>query len=94
MYLQVKFIFSRQTAPILIPAAALVVSSAGAQQVAIPDGQRRVQYRPVQLGRDFGAEIEVMDGLKAGETVIVHPGDALQAGTVVEPIPLPTTHGT
>jgi RND family efflux transporter MFP subunit len=94
MYLQVKFIFSRQTAPILIPAAALVVATSGAQQVAVPDEQHRVQYRTVQLGRDFGAEIEVMGGLKAGETVIVHPGDALQAGTVVEPIPLPTTHGS
>jgi RND family efflux transporter MFP subunit len=94
MFLQVKFIFGRQTAPILIPAAALVVSSTGAQQVAVPDGQHRVQYRTVQLGRDFGADIEVMSGLKAGETVIVHPGDALQAGTLVDPIPLPTTHGT
>jgi RND family efflux transporter MFP subunit len=94
MYLQVKFIFSRQMAPILIPAAALVVSSTGAQQVAVPDEQHRVQYRTVQLGRDFGAEIEVMSGLRAGETIIVHPGDALQAGTAVDPIPLPTSHGS
>jgi RND family efflux transporter MFP subunit len=94
MYLQVKFIFSRQTAPILIPAEALVVTSTGAQEVAVPDEQHRVKYLTVQLGRDFGADIEVMGGLKAGETVIVHPGDALQAGTVVEPIPLPTVHGS
>jgi RND family efflux transporter MFP subunit len=94
MYLQVKFIFSRQSAPILIPAAALVVTSTGAQQVAVPDEQHRVQYRTVQLGRDFGAEIEVMGGLKAGETVIVHPGDALPAGTVVQPIPMPTNSGS
>jgi len=41
MYLQVKFIFSRQTAPILIPAEALVVTSTGAQQVAVADEQHR-----------------------------------------------------
>jgi RND family efflux transporter MFP subunit len=94
MYVQVKFIFDRQIPPLMIPAAALVVSSTGAQQVAIPDEEHHVQYRTVQLGRDFGAEIEVLSGLKAGETVIVHPGDALPSGTVVEPTPLSTTPGT
>jgi hypothetical protein len=78
----------------LIHSAALVVSSSGAQQVAIPDQQHRVQYRTVQLGRDFGADIEVMDGLRDGETLIVHPGDALPAGIVVESIPLPTQTGS
>jgi RND family efflux transporter MFP subunit len=94
MYLQVKFIFNRQMAPVLIPGAALVVATNGAQQVAVPDEQHRVKYRTVQLGRDFGADIEVLTGLKDGETVIVHPGDALPAGTVVEPIPLPKTTGS
>jgi RND family efflux transporter MFP subunit len=93
MYVQVKFIFDRHIPPLMIPAAALVVTSTGAQQVAVPDEQNHVQYRTVQLGRDFGAEIEVMAGLKAGETIIVHPGDALAGGTVVQPVELPTTPG-
>src|SRR5207237_1469095 len=71
MYLQVKFVFSREVFPILIPAAALVVTAAGGQQVGVLDDQHRVQYRAVQLGRDFGAEIEVLSGLTAGETVAV-----------------------
>jgi RND family efflux transporter MFP subunit len=94
MYVQVKFIFGRQTPSILLPSAALVVSSSGAQQVAVPDEKHRVQYRTVQLGRDFGADIEVLDGLTDGETVILHPGDALPAGIVVEPVPRPTKSGS
>lgn len=94
MYLQVKFIFSRETPAILIPAAALVVTSNGAHQVAMPDEQHRVKYRMVELGRDFGADIEVLSGLKTGETVIVHAGDALPAGTGVEPVPLPANPAT
>jgi multidrug efflux pump subunit AcrA (membrane-fusion protein) len=47
-----------------------------------------VQYRAVELGRDYGAEIEVIAGLKAGETVVVRPGDDLPEGTAVEPVPL------
>jgi len=89
MYLQVKFVFARQTAPILIPGPALVVTSAGQQQVAVLDDQHRVHYRPVQLGRDFGAEIEVLSGLSVGETIAVHPGDALAEGTVVSPVTVP-----
>jgi RND family efflux transporter MFP subunit len=88
MYLQVKFIFDRDVMPVMIPAAALATRS-GAPRLAVLDGQQRVQYRSVQLGRDFGAEIAVIAGLKAGETVVVHPGDDIPHGTVVEPVAMP-----
>jgi multidrug efflux pump subunit AcrA (membrane-fusion protein) len=88
MYLQVKFLFERDAVSILIPAAALATRSAG-PRVAVLDSQQQVHYRAVQLGRDFGAEIEVTDGLNAGETVVVHPGDDIPEGTIVEPVPLP-----
>ena len=41
----------------------------------------------MQLGRDYGATVEVTAGLNPGETVAVHPGDDLPDGTVVEPRP-------
>jgi RND family efflux transporter MFP subunit len=88
MYLQVKFVFDRSLVPILIPAAALATRT-GPPRVAVLDKQHRVQYRTVELGRDYGAEIEVVSGLSAGERVVVHPGDDIPEGTVVEPVPLP-----
>jgi hypothetical protein len=42
----------------------------------------------VELGRDYGAEIQVIAGLHAGETIVVHPGDDLAEGTVVDPVPV------
>ena len=89
MYLQVKFVFSRDVAPVMIPAAALA-TRAGAPRDAILDEQKRVRYRTVQLGRDFGAEIAVIHGLQGGETIVVHPGDDLPEGTAVEAVPQPT----
>jgi RND family efflux transporter MFP subunit len=86
MYLQVKFVFARQLLTVRVPAAALVVTSSGGQQVAVLDEQHRVRYRTVQLGRDYGAEIEVISGLQDGETVVVHPGDDIPEGTAVEPV--------
>jgi class 3 adenylate cyclase len=72
----------------MVPAAALATRG-GAPRAAVLDSQRRVQYRALKLGRDFGAEIAVIAGLNDGETIVVHPGDDLPEGTVVEPIPLP-----
>ncbi len=90
MYLQVKFFFSRVTPSIRIPAAAVVVR-AGPRMVAVLDARHTAHYRAVQLGRDFGKEIEVITGLQAGETVVIHPGDDLPEGTVVDPVPLAHT---
>src|SRR5438093_3345736 len=72
MYLQVKFVFSRVTPSIRIPAAAVVVRS-GPRKVAVLDAQHAVHYRDVQPGRDFGDEIEILTGLSAGDTVVIHP---------------------
>lgn len=89
MYLQVRFTFDRKVFPVTVPAAAVVVRSQ-APTVGVLDGNRAVHYRAVQLGRDYGAEVEVAVGLEPGETVVVHPGDDLPEGTAVEPVPRPT----
>jgi RND family efflux transporter MFP subunit len=87
MYLQVKFVFNREVRPVLIPAAALVTRSEGSM-VGVLDSRNQVHHRTVQLGRDYGAEIEVISGLDEGETVVVSPGDVLPEGTTVQPAPL------
>lgn len=88
MYLEVKFVFGREVVSVMIPAAALATRTTG-PRVGVLDAEHRVHYRSVDLGRDYGAQIEVLSGLSAGETVVVHPGDDLPEGTVVEPVPLP-----
>jgi RND family efflux transporter MFP subunit len=85
MYLQVKFVLDRDIPSVLIPAAALATRT-GAPRVGVLDDQNRVHYRHIALGRDYGNDIEVLDGLKAGETVVIHPGDDLPDGAVVEPV--------
>jgi RND family efflux transporter MFP subunit len=86
MYLQVRFVAARAAPAVLVPSAALVWRPEGTV-VPVLDGDHRVRYRPVQTGRDFGLEVEVVTGLRGDETVIVHPGDALAEGQEVEPVP-------
>ena len=83
MYLQVKFIAARAAPVVLVPSAALVWRPDGTV-VGVLDSDRKVHYRKVETGRDLGLEIEVISGLEGGETVVVHPGDALAEGQQVE----------
>jgi RND family efflux transporter MFP subunit len=86
MYLRVKFVVACPAPSVLIPSAALVTRTDG-PEVALLDQNKAVRYRKVQLGRDYGTEVEVVTGLEGGETVIVHPGDALAEGQMIEPAP-------
>jgi RND family efflux transporter MFP subunit len=72
------------TPPVLLPANALVVRTAGPQAVVIDSGNV-ARFRKIVLGRDFGAETEVLGGLKVGDLVVLSPGDTVVDGAKVQP---------
>ena len=86
MYLQVDFDFRRMEPSLMIPSEAVTNRADGAW-VGVLDGKDAVHYQKVQVGRDFGADIEILAGLSEGATVIVRPGDELPDGMVVQPAP-------
>ena len=45
---------------------------------------RRVHFQTVLPGRDYGTDLEILDGLKIGEEVAVDPTDAVQEGALVQ----------
>ena len=45
---------------------------------------RRVHFQTVAPGRDYGIELEILDGLKVGQEVAVDPTDAVQEGALVQ----------
>lgn len=69
----------------IIPVPALVFRSEGLQVATVDDGQHAV-LKPVQLGRDFGTQVEVISGLTGQDVVIVNPPDSLAAGQQVHPV--------
>ncbi len=81
MYLQVNFHFPRLAPSVMVPSAAITFRADGAW-VGVLDGGNAVHYQKVQTGRDFGVEMEILDGLNEGATVIVRPGDELADETV------------
>ena len=45
---------------------------------------RRVHFQTVTPGRDYGVELEILDGLEAGSEVAVDPNAAVQEGSLVQ----------
>ena len=68
---------------ITVPVTAVVVY-AGVEKVLVVKSGKTAEVR-VTTGRRFGADVEIVDGLKRGEPVIVQPGN-LTGGQPVTPI--------
>ena len=67
-----------RSAPRAVPAAAL--QRVGDRWlVFVPSGPAEFEMRPVGRGRDLGMDVEVISGLKAGETVVVEGAFLLKA---------------
>jgi hypothetical protein len=48
---------------------------------------RRVHFQTVTPSRDYGVELEILDGLEAGAEVVVDPNDAVLASAIVQIAP-------
>jgi RND family efflux transporter MFP subunit len=81
-YAQVSF-HDINAAPVLtLPSNTLLFRAEGSQVgVVAPDGQ--VELRPVVLGRDLGANVEIISGITANDRIIINPSDSLVSGAHV-----------
>lgn len=59
-----------------IPSSALLFGSEGLR-VAIVGDHARTVLKPVVLGRDFGKQVEILDGLAPDDRVISNPADSI-----------------
>ncbi len=85
-FAQVRFHQARIESRLTVPSNTLLFRAEGPQVgVVLPGG--KVELRSVTLGRDFGPSIEIVDGLKGTEDVILNPSDSLSAGQVVRVVP-------
>ncbi|HEY4003098.1 MAG TPA: efflux RND transporter periplasmic adaptor subunit, partial [Candidatus Xenobia bacterium] len=66
-----------------IPGTALITDSRGTG-VDLVTPQHTVQYKEISLGRDYGAEVEVVNGLEAKDLIVDTPSDTLKDGQQVD----------
>jgi membrane fusion protein, multidrug efflux system len=82
MYADVQLALSQGTAPLQVPATALVIRDGPPQVVTVaPDST--VRYQTVTVGRDHGSWVEVAGGLAEGARVVLNPTDDLRDGARV-----------
>jgi RND family efflux transporter MFP subunit len=66
-------------ASLVIPANALLFRKEGLS-VAVVDGNGTVHLRPVQIGRNLGPTIEVLQGVSISDRLVLNPADSLAEG--------------
>ncbi len=81
-YAQVHFNLAANPNVLTIPTTALVFQRAG-MQVAVLGPGNRAELKPVTLGRNFGADVQVLTGLSPTDRVIDSPPDSLSDGAPV-----------
>jgi RND family efflux transporter MFP subunit len=79
LYAEVHFQIDRSTAPLVVTANALVTRSDGPQVVEV-QADSTAHYAHVRLGRDYGSQIELTDGVTDSATVVVNPSDDVIEG--------------
>jgi RND family efflux transporter MFP subunit len=81
IYCTVELFIPRKTPSMIIPSEAVVFEQNGLHVAVVDNGTVRLQK--IHIARDFGTEVEVHDGVKAGDQVILNPMIDLTDGSKV-----------
>lgn len=90
IYCTVKFHLTNPAPPLTIPVSALIENAQGTQ-VAVVDTSDVARFRRVEVGRDFGTEVEIMTGLSPDDRIVTNPGERLADGAKVRVVSQPQT---
>jgi RND family efflux transporter MFP subunit len=77
-------VINKQT-PLVIPANVLVINQSGIHALVV-NNQQQIETRNLKLGRDFGREVEVLEGINANDILVASPSDLLEEGEIVNTI--------
>lgn len=82
VYCTVELHIPRKVPSLLIPADAIVFDRNGLHVAVVQDGI--VNLQKVSVARDLGTEVEVRDGVKKGDLVVLNPPVDLTQGSKIE----------
>ena len=86
MYAQVNIRPIHPALSLRVPGTALIVDANGTR-VGVVRRDNTVHMQPVVIGRDFGTDVEILDGLAGHEKLVNNPTDLLQDGDKVQIAP-------
>ncbi|HWY25728.1 MAG TPA: efflux RND transporter periplasmic adaptor subunit [Nevskia sp.] len=87
-YAEVHFKLTADALALRVPANTLLFRSAGLQ-VGTVSANDVVALKSVSQGRDFGSSVEILNGLKPDDRIVLNPPDSLEEGQKVHVAPPP-----
>jgi RND family efflux transporter MFP subunit len=81
IYCTVELFIPRKTPSMIVPADAVVFDQNGLHVAVVENGT--VHLQKITIARDFGTEVEVHDGVKPGDQVVLNPMVNLAEGNKV-----------
>jgi RND family efflux transporter MFP subunit len=84
---EVHFAVGSGVNKVTIPVNAMLFRAEGPRVAVIGPGGK-VQLRPINIGRDYGATLEVLGGVSTTDQIVINPADSLEEGqqvNVVQP---------
>src|SRR5439155_3080115 len=82
MYGQVTLPVMSEQPPLLVPTSAMLFQNDGTKVALVEDG--KIKMKKIEVGRDLGQELEVVEGLSGKEQVVTNPGERLADGVAVQ----------
>ena len=83
MYGTVRLPISKTNTPLILPTSAMMFQADGTKVAVVEDGNR-IRTQKVAVGRDFGTELEILEGLAGSERVVSNPGQNIADGLEVQ----------
>jgi multidrug efflux system membrane fusion protein len=80
---EVHFAVGSGVNKVTVPVNAMLFRSEG-PRVAVIGSDNKVRLRPINIGRDYGATLEILGGVSPSEQVVVNPSDSLEEGQQVK----------
>jgi multidrug efflux pump subunit AcrA (membrane-fusion protein) len=84
IYCTVELKILRKTPSLIVPSEAIIFNRQGLSVAVIEDGRARIHR--IDVVRDFGTTVEVRDGVKDGDQVILNPPVDLTDGSAVRSV--------
>src|SRR5437867_5176168 len=82
-YATVRFKVQRPDPPLVVPQSALLIDAKGVR-VALVAADGTLHYRSIQIGRDFGTDVEVLSGVDATDVLATGLAANIAEGSRVE----------
>jgi HlyD family secretion protein len=83
LFVNVSFAIPREHPNAVIPAEALIFNQQGLR-VALINDDKSIHLQPVTVYRDSGVTLELSDGLRGGENIVLNPPTSLREGGKVK----------